>query len=141
MKLDAGIYKGIATLWMEPGSPAQTGDFTFMVEPAADGHATLIRYAGKHGDSDSVGVALLSTNKRTNQLQMTWQDSFHMADEPMALIGATPQALVGTWYWDGKPFQWRIAVSQPAADRLEWRMFVIMPDGESPAVEALLTRA
>lgn len=138
--LEAGTYKGNATLWMEPETPAQHGEFTFTVEPAAGGAAWLIRYTGKHNDSDAVGVAVLSNNKRLDQLEMTWLDSFHMADEPMMLSGKTADQYLGEFYYDNVAYGWRIAVAQPTSDRLEWRMFVRMPDGESPAVEALLTR-
>lgn len=142
MLLEAGTYTGTAKLWFEPTSAPMEDPFTFTVEPVAGGVATMIRSHGKHGDDASEGIGVLSQNKRLGQYQLAWLDSFHMADEPMALAGASLDQLLGTYYWEGQPHGWRIAIAQPDPDTLEWRMYNRMEGiPEYLGVEAILTRA
>ncbi|MDB5098130.1 MAG: hypothetical protein JWM80_2551 [Cyanobacteria bacterium RYN_339] len=140
----AGRWTGRTTLWMEPGTPPQEGDFTLTAEPAAEGEAVLVRYEGKHGDETAVGLAILGFDGDHDKAHLTWVDSFHTPKGPMVLTGALRDGVVfdvtGTWYWEGKPFGWRIEARMPDADTLDWRMFVQMGE-ESPATACTFKRA
>jgi hypothetical protein len=139
-----GRWTGQTTLWMEPEKPALEGPFTLSAERVAEGEALLVRYEGKHGDESALGVMLLGFDGEKREVHATWVDSFHTGGGPMVLTGPLRDDvvadLVGTWYWEGQPFGWRIEIRRPQADTLEWRMFNRM-DQEYPATACTFQRA
>jgi hypothetical protein len=139
-----GRWTGQTTLWMEPEKPPLEGPFTLTAEPVAEGEAVLLRYEGKHGGETAAGMLLLGFDRDHNQVHATWVDSFHTGNGPMVLTGPLRDGIVadvvGTWYWEGQPFGWRIEIRRGDRDTLEWRMFNRM-DQEYPATACIFTRA
>ncbi len=139
-----GRWAGQTTLWMEPEKPALEGLFTLRAERVAEGEAVLVRYEGKHGDENALGVMLLGFDTEKREVHATWVDSFHTGGGPMVLTGRLRDDVVadvvGTWYWEGQPFGWRIEIRRTGANTLEWRMFNRM-DQEYPATACTFQRA
>ena len=139
-----GRWTGQTTLWMEPEKPPLEGRFTLTAERVAEGEAVLVRYDGKHGDEDAIGALLLGFDRQKREVHATWVDSFHTGDGPMVLTGPLRDDvvadLVGTYYWEGQPFGWRIEIRRSDSDTLEWRMFNRM-DQEYPATACTFRRA
>jgi len=120
------------------------GPFTLTAERVAEGEAVLVRYEGKHGEENAIGVVLLGFDGQKREVHVTWVDSFHTGGGPMVLTGPLRDDVVadvvGTWYWEGQPFGWRIEIRRTGPDRLEWSMFNRM-DQEYPATACTFTRA
>lgn len=143
-----GTWTGTNRLWFMPTDPAFESSATAVVEPVAQGQATLLRYTWSHEGRPQSGVMVI-LHKATSPEEdaVTWLDSFHTARAFMHFRGGlTPGgalSVLGSYAApEGPPWGWRITIERPDSGSWALRMYNIEPEGEEMlAVEAVYQRA
>lgn len=138
-----GAWSGTNRLWFMPTDPAFESSTTAVVEPVAEGQATLVRYAWSHEGTPHAGVMVILHKATTPEEDaVTWLDSFHTGRALMNFRGGITDdgrlSVLGSYAApEGPPWGWRITIERPESDSWALRMYNIEPEGEEMlAVEA-----
>ncbi len=140
-----GEWKGTYSLWLRPGTPAQTSDTKAIVQPTAKGNYFLVSYSWKRGNDAHEGVFLFGGDGEA--ATFTWGDSFHSVPEPMHCSGkltdgGTKIVFKGSYAaGTGPDWGWRTEFTRQGPNSLLMEAYNITPEGlEALAVKAELRR-
>ena len=144
MKNAEGTWEGTNTLWMKYPENPQESAAKVVVSPGR------IEYSWAHQDKPQTGTFAFSGSG--GQLSAQWTDTWHAKDS-MACSGTEQDGVVkvtGTYSaGDGPDWSWRTEFRMDAPDKLNIKMYNILPDSLFPdqaerellAVNMDLTRA
>lgn len=139
-----GQWAGTNALWFMPTDPGFHSTTTAEVRATAEGAATLIEYTWSHEGTPHAGVMVILHTVTPGKDALTWVDSFHTEKGFMHFRGDMKDGalvVLGSYGPPDAPWGWRIELTAPETDRMEIRMFNILPDGqEALAVESLWRR-
>jgi hypothetical protein len=140
-----GDWKGSYSLWLRPGTPAQTSEISANFQSAAKGNYFLMTYSWKRGDDAHEGVFFFGGHGIA--ATAIWGDSFHMVPEPMQckgelMDGGRKLIFNGSYSMgEGPAWGWRTEFTRQGPNSLLMEAYNIMPDGfEALAVKAELER-
>ena len=142
-----GDWKGINRLHLGDWGPTPLHESvgTATVRERVGGQFLEIAYTWEYDGKLQEGVMILGGDNKTDAVSAFWTDAWHLAHQTMICDGREADdgrvSLVGSYKTEGYPdWQWRSEII-PGADRFDYRMFNISPEGEETlAVEMEMDR-
>lgn len=135
-----GNYKGVTSVWFEPGSEPDVSDCTGTIRPVLNGMFMLHEYKGSLQGNPLEGIAIYGCSLGNDKLQCSWIDSFHngtaiMFSENNNASG--PYKVLGH-YGNEPRWGWRTEIVREQNGRVVITMYNITPTGEEArAVETI----